>query len=303
LDQIETALKAAVQNEPLYLPARLLQVHLLRLRKKWAEANKLLDDLLKIDPHPLIEQTRNEVENYRLKRTQQDSAERQTRAHQNALNNVSNLYNNHYHGSVDWANIKRAIAGIPKEVVLNNQYYAMISGHVNMMTGNYTEAISDLNASLELYPNYHYATDILGKTYEAMGNIEKAVELYNSTIANNYHQYDTRLRRGILLCELGDIEGARTDIEFYKRYYPNNMETYEATAVLLAAEGDIKGALAQLMWCFTTFPSQIKPKHYLLRASLQKELNNPQEAFADLNHYIRLMPNDTNAQDLLQSWA
>lgn len=72
--------------------------------------------------------------------------------------------------------------------------------------------------------NENYWVAVLAKaiSYERMGQLPQAIEQYDEHLEANPTAADLLITRGLLKIEVGDVEGARTDLESASRFLPDD---------------------------------------------------------------------------------
>lgn len=136
------------------------------------------------------------------------------------------------------------------------------------------------------------AWTLLGRAHKAEGSTALALSAFNQSLSIEATQADTLALRASLLRKLGDFEGAAADTESAIILDPDNPAlTYSLGLIyfqagnLHAAEQSIRHSAAHL---------QDNPGLYLLHALLAHSIDAPTIAQAALNHYLALVPEQSN---------
>jgi DNA-binding winged helix-turn-helix (wHTH) protein/Flp pilus assembly protein TadD len=112
-------------------------------------------------------------------------------------------------------------------------------GGVLYFTGRYEEAIAQLNATLELYPGFRPAVQLLALSYWFTGNVERAVELADRSEPGERE----RLNRfdavpGYIFAAAGQRERARRVLERWEKRAESEWVPKTSLALLHLALGD-----------------------------------------------------------------
>ncbi len=79
--------------------------------------------------------------------------------------------------------------------------------------------LNEINSSPEVW-------SLLGRAHLLLGSKSIAISAFNESLRLNSAQTDTRALRGELLREIGDLNGAATDLELARKEDPNNTALY-----------------------------------------------------------------------------
>jgi len=170
------------------------------------------------------------------------------------------------------------------------------SGITHFQSGDTSAALTDLNAALELNPNFVDAflmrAAIRSKLKDSDGvlaDYSKAIEL--APAAKGIEAVFTN--RGMVRLQRGDINGALADLERAVSINPQVAEIYNGRAIVRLQKGDLAGALADYERVIELKPSM--PSAFLGRGYFRYQKQDFIGALADLNKAIELKPDYADA--------
>ena len=173
----------------------------------------------------------------------------------------------------------------------------------------YSEAIDDCNAAIELNPNRGTAYINRGVSYHAMGEASKTIEDYSKAIAVAPNCYLQRRNRALSYWQEREYSKALTDINTAIQLAPNNMlvdvSLLNVKAKVLTAMG--RTDESQVYWRRAEWLRQLSP----LNQAITKDPKDPQnhqhrakhyakdrqwdKALSDYNTALKLAPKSTEA--------
>lgn len=125
-----------------------------------------------------------------------------------------------------------------------------------------------------------------GQYYSALTNFDKALKL-------NPNSVKTYVNRGLTKCMLNDYEGTISDCDAALRLNPNLVQAYTNRIAAKKSLQDFEGALSDLDFLFQHFRDSVELfQIYFLRAEVNNNLGNLDEAIQDYTQAIQLKPDD-----------
>lgn len=103
----------------------------------------------------------------------------------------------------------------------NFQYYQG-RGNIRSRLGDYQGAVEDFTKVIELAPSGNAYSE-RGLVLAALGRYREAIADYDQAISLVPRHYVAHYGRGLARAELGDIEGALSDLQAVERYYREGM--------------------------------------------------------------------------------
>ncbi len=136
------------------------------------------------------------------------------------------------------------------------------------------------------------AWTLLGRTHLADDSTALALSAFNQSLSIQPNQAETLALRGSLLRKLGDLEGAAADTESALILDPGNPALTYSLGLIRFQMGDLTAAEQSLGLTASRLPenSGIQLLHALLAYNIQA----PKAAHAALDHYLALVPEQTN---------
>ncbi len=167
-----------------------------------------------------------------------------------------------------------------------------------LRNNNYPQAKFNLDKALEYAPNradVHYS---LAYYYQAVGEVERAEQSYQSSLKIEPNNPDTLNNYGVFLCELGDHQQAT--IQFKRAIatpsYTQVAESYENMALCVLKSDDFDSAVSYLTTSYQHNPNRSETLINLI--SLQYALGNMPVAFDLYEHHLSHF-DDTSSSLLL----
>lgn len=105
----------------------------------------------------------------------------------------------------------------------------------------------------------------LGKLFEQIGDLEKAIELYTKAIQKNHNQPRVHAQIGLILQRQGKQELAIIHYKEALKLDKNIIEVYNYLALIYEMQGDIKEAKNYLMNGLKIAPKDKKTQYNLMR--------------------------------------
>jgi tetratricopeptide (TPR) repeat protein len=99
-------------------------------------------------------------------------------------------------------------------------------GAARLKLGQWKEAISDFNKTLEVDPDYARAYHLRGLAWEAEGDDEKALQDFGKAIEKSSDYGAAYYSRATLLAKMGRTDDAESDIQVVTRLTNQNIEAF-----------------------------------------------------------------------------
>ena len=127
-----------------------------------------------------------------------------------------------------------------------------------------------------------------GMELEALGNIERAFESYNSALRLDRTSAEAYVRRGHILLQAQRHNPAMGDFNRALELDPDMAEAYNYRGLILAESGRLESALLEYAKSIELDPGAVEP--YLNRGSLYVEQGELDAALNDLGSAVELDP-------------
>lgn len=171
------------------------------------------------------------------------------------------------------------------------------SGQHYFEKGKYEEAAIEFINAVKIDANYAEAHQQLAETYLKLNKPQIALQEIGRTIQLQPDNYSARLELANLLILGHNLREAQTEVDALLKEHSGDAAAHSAKSSLMAAQGDLMGAIAEMQ---TTIG--LNPDHwqfYLSLALLQSRSNQPDAAEASLRKVIELDPTSPQARVLL----
>jgi tetratricopeptide (TPR) repeat protein len=171
-----------------------------------------------------------------------------------------------------------------------NPLYPYWLGRLDYDAMQYTAAVTNLQKALNLDPTFMKAYDNLGLTYEALGQYEDAIRIYQQAILMNRSQRLPSpwppLNLGTLLVKLGKLPEAETYLQESLRCEPRFAKAHYQMGLLLEKQKKDEEAIRELHQAAEYDPSYPEP-HYLL-GKIYQRTGSRTKAEAELEVFQKL---------------
>ena len=168
--------------------------------------------------------------------------------------------------------------------------YPYTLGRLDYDDRQYKPAAENFKKALELDPNFMKAYDNLGLTYEALGQFDDAVRMYQRALGLNRNQpvplLWPPLNLGTLLIKLSRLEEAETCLQESLRYDPRFPKAHLQMGLLLEKEKKDEEAIRELSRSAEYDPTYPEP-HYVLGRIYQR-IGDKAKADAELQTFQKL---------------
>jgi tetratricopeptide (TPR) repeat protein len=179
----------------------------------------------------------------------------------------------------DWARpeLEKLARSDPK-----NALYPYWLGRIEYDAMQFTAAISHLQKTLELNPNFMKGYDNLALCYEAVGKYDEAIQTYKEAIRLNRQKPVLSpwppLNLATLLVKIGRLEEAETFLQESLRYDPRFPKAHYQMGLLLEKQSKDNEAIRELNEAAALDPTYPEP-HYVL-GKIYRRTGDPVKAKA-----------------------
>ena len=171
------------------------------------------------------------------------------------------------------------------------------SGQRYFDRGKYSEAAIEFLNAAKIDPNFAEAHHQLAESYLRLQKPELAFPELGRTIQLDPQNYGTRIELANLLVLGHNLPEAQDQISFLLKERPSDPAVHSVNSSLLAAQGDVGGAIIEIQKTIALNPARWQL--YLSLALLQSRNNQPDAAEASLRKVIELDPTSSQARILL----
>jgi tetratricopeptide (TPR) repeat protein len=190
-------------------------------------------------------------------------------------------------GRGEWARteLERLVRSNP-----NRAEYRYWIGRLDYDGGRYAAAIARFNETLARDPHFMRAYDNLGLCYEALDDVDQAIDHYRAAIRLNRQQSTKSpwppTNLAILLRQRGELEEAGSLLREALRYDANFANGHYELGVLLNQQGEFDAAVAELNKS-ATIDARYPEPHYML-ARIYRRRGQTGRADEALATFLRL---------------
>lgn len=169
----------------------------------------------------------------------------------------------------------------------------------------YREALGIVDQAKAVDPNSVDVMALRGDILRLMGDLNGAMASYNAVISLAPGDVGVRMTRAAVLLDLGKIDAARQDVNAALGWMPRSPQAKYLLSVILAAQGDAKGAQAALADAAAILkaisPESPGGQRDMLKLSglVAYQRGNMEEANKYLNLYVAQAPHDLAGRRLL----
>src|ERR1700678_254919 len=166
------------------------------------------------------------------------------------------------------------------------KYYR--SGQSYFEKGQYAEAEIEFVNAIKIDPNYAEAHLRLAESYLKFQRADGAVQEFACTVQLQSQNYEARIELANLLILGHDFQEAQEQVNLLLKERPSDLAVHSASSGLLAAHGDLRGALDEMEKTVALDPGRWQS--YLSLALLQIRNNQPEAGEASFQKVIELNP-------------
>ncbi len=219
-----------------------------------------------------------------------------------ALRNPANSMGSLILAEVDNSEIPLSLIATPADGVAEGLFALAAS-----LTGNNGRdiAILYLNLTLYLQPDFELARVLLGERYERMGQLEKAIVIYDGVAEDSPYHTMIQVRSAIDEGQLGRIEQAIAKVQDLTREHGNDVGVWTALGDLQRGNGDDDAAAAAYDRAIGLLPER-DPRLvtlYYARGIAHQQANRWDQAERDFQGALVLDPDRADVLNYLgYSW-
>ena len=163
--------------------------------------------------------------------------------------------------------------------------------------GNTREAAIEFLNAVKIDPNFAEAHHQLAESYLQLQKPELAFQELGRTVQLDPQNYGTRIELANLLVLGHNLPEAQDQISLLLKERPSDPAVHSVNSSLLAAQGDVRGAIEEIQKTIALNPGRWQL--YLSLALLQSRNNQPDAAEVSLRKVIELDPTSSQARILL----
>ncbi len=175
-------------------------------------------------------------------------------------------------------------------------------GEVAVAQGQFQEALEHFESALQKNPHDLGTRFRLGQTYRKMHKLDLAAKALDEVAAVDKEYPGIALERGLLFEESGDVQKALEQFQSASQKYPNDVDLMLRVGAAYVAIGDIDKALPLLNKVKDQRPNSAEANHFVGRAYLKQ---GGLEAVAAMRYLQRAVALDPNKAEyhLYVAWA
>ena len=190
--------------------------------------------------------------------------------------------------------VNASLTDVPKPAVELYQ-----KGLASAQAGDNTKAIEQLKAAVALYPGFVAALNELGVVYWTQGDLKNAAAVLQSARDYAPNGFSQRLNYGIVLVELKQYDKAETELRQALALNPNSVKAKYYLGRVLAIRRRFDEAEKLLQEALSLGGDDVSSAHRYL-AAIYQERGDPKRAVAELELYLKLVPNAKDAEQIQQ---
>ncbi|HAM52063.1 MAG TPA: hypothetical protein DCP92_15755 [Nitrospiraceae bacterium] len=160
-------------------------------------------------------------------------------------------------------------------------------------TGQLDRAMQDYNTAITLKPTEYKAYNNRGVLFYETGQLDRAIQDFNVSITTKPTNADTYANRGRVFQEMGQNRRALEDFDKAITLNPANYMAYYNRGIVFGEMGQRDGALEDFNKAITLNPSSADA--YTSRGFVLEEMGQLDRAMKDLNNAITLNPSSGDA--------
>ena len=175
-------------------------------------------------------------------------------------------------------------------------------GEVAVAQGQFQEALEHFEAALQKNPHDLGTRFRLGQTYRKMHKLDLAAKALDEVAAVDKEYPGIALERGLLFEESGDVQRALEQFQSASQKYPNDVDLMLRVGAAYVAIGDVEKALPLLSKVKDQRPNSAEANHFVGRAYLKQGGLEAAAAMRYLQRAVALDPNKAEYH-LYVAWA
>ncbi len=174
------------------------------------------------------------------------------------------------------------------------------SGQRYVEQGKYKEAVVEFSNAIKVDPNYAEAHLQLAEAYLQLREGDRAFRELARTVELQPENYRAQLELTNLLIVNHEFQTARQQLDVLLQKHPNDPVVHTTESSLLAAQGNIPGAIAEMQKAVALSPDRWEA--YLSLALLQSSNNQSEAAESNFKKVIDLNPKAMQPRVLLGNY-
>mgnify|MGYP001046782597 FL=1 len=195
------------------------------------------------------------------------------------------------------AKLEEARAKLPDSPALQRAL-----GEVAAEQGRFQEALEHFQVALEKNPSDLGTRFLLGRTYRRMHKLDLAAKALDEVAAIDKEYPSIALERGLLFEESGDVQKALEQFESASQKAPNDVDLKLRVGAAYVAIGEVEKALPMLIQVKDLRPNSAEANHFVGRAYLRQGGLEAAAAMRYLQRAVALDPNKAEYH-LYVAWA
>jgi tetratricopeptide (TPR) repeat protein len=195
------------------------------------------------------------------------------------------------------AKLDQARAKLPDSAALQRAF-----GEVDVLQGHYDEAVGHFESALQKNPNDLGTRYRLGVTYRKMKKLDLAAQELDKVAAIDREYPGIALERGLIFEQSGDVQKALEQFQSAFQKAPNDVDLMLRVGAAYVAIGKVDEALPLLLKVHQQRPNSAEANHFIGRAYLKQGGLESAAAMRYLQRAVELDPNHAEYH-LYVAWA
>jgi tetratricopeptide (TPR) repeat protein len=195
------------------------------------------------------------------------------------------------------AKLEQARAKLPDSAALQRAF-----GEVALAQGEFASALEHFESALQKNPNDIGTRFRLGVTYRRMHKLDLAAKALDEVAAIDKEYSGIALERGLLFEESGDVQKALEQFQSALQKAPNDLDLMLRVGAAYVMIGDVEKALPLLVKVRDQRPNSAEANHFIGRAYLRQGGLESAAAMRYLQRAVALDPNKAEYH-LYVAWA
>lgn len=181
-----------------------------------------------------------------------------------------------------------------EEARRNDPRYQYNMGLFYLNNGNFDQAITSLNRSLSLNPDYYLAFNALGLAYSMKGNMQESIKYFQKCLAINPTFSEARNNLGAVYQELGFLDKAEHEFRIAAKdmNYNSRELPYYNLARLYMAQEKLQEALEFVQK--TLEINKDMAMAYNLKGLIHEKSDDFDQAIESYSQAVKIVPQDIN---------
>ncbi len=175
-------------------------------------------------------------------------------------------------------------------------------GKAKFLQGQYEAAITDIDAVLQIKPDFAYAYHARGSSNFKLGQFESAISDFDSALRIKPDFAKTYVARALVKMLLGQYENAITDCNSALQINPDFEDAYKARGFIRYNLGKYESAISDYNSGLQINPNSVEIYH--LRGKAKKVLGETSDAKQDFQTALRLaeQSGDQNLKETIEQY-